>query len=489
MKILITYPPIENKKGIPLLSQNRQFQYSHSHTYIYPVVPASAATLLQKNAYSVSWLDAIAEKIKPSDYCQKIKKQKPDFILIESKTPVIKSHWQIINKIKSLLPKVKIILVGDHVTVLPEESFTHSQVDYILTGGNYDFLVLNLLNHLTKKEPLQKGIYYRQNNKIVNTGKFENNHDLNSLPEINRELTKWQLYAYQNGNFKNTPATYIMSARDCWWRQNGGCSFCAWTILYPNFQTRSVKNVISEIKVLVNKYHIKEIMDDSGTFPCGQFLSDFCNQIIKNKLNSKLNIDCNMRFGILSEKDYILMAKAGFRFLLFGLESANQKTLDQIGKGIKVDQVKKELKIIQKVNQKYHTHLEPHITCMIGYPWETKSQAQKTITFCKNLFQKNLLSSLQATIIIPYPGTRLFKYCKERNLLKTTNWNDYDMSKPVIKSPLSDQEIKSLIRQTYTSALSLPFIIKTLKSIHSPEDLYFIARSGLKYLARLIDFN
>ena len=46
LKISISYPPLESDKGIPLLSQNRQFQWFSEPTYIYPMVPAYAATLL-----------------------------------------------------------------------------------------------------------------------------------------------------------------------------------------------------------------------------------------------------------------------------------------------------------------------------------------------------------------------------------------------------------------------------------------------------------
>ena len=60
MKIVIGYPPLESKKGTALLSQNRQFQWFSSPTYIYPVIPASTATLLAKNGHQVLWLDGIA---------------------------------------------------------------------------------------------------------------------------------------------------------------------------------------------------------------------------------------------------------------------------------------------------------------------------------------------------------------------------------------------------------------------------------------------
>ena len=44
MRVMLTYPPLEGK-GSPMLTQNRQFQWMHGPSYLYPCVPASAATL------------------------------------------------------------------------------------------------------------------------------------------------------------------------------------------------------------------------------------------------------------------------------------------------------------------------------------------------------------------------------------------------------------------------------------------------------------
>ena len=62
IKIVVGYPPIKSEKGIPLLSQNRQFQYFNAPTYIYPMVPAYAASNLKDKGYEVYWMDGIAEK-------------------------------------------------------------------------------------------------------------------------------------------------------------------------------------------------------------------------------------------------------------------------------------------------------------------------------------------------------------------------------------------------------------------------------------------
>jgi len=488
MKIVISYPPFDDIKGTPLLSQNRQYQVFYHPTYIYPMIPATTATMLKKAGYDVIWLDGIAEKWSYEKWLSEVKKAKPDLIMMETKTPVIKKHWKIINQLKPLIPRLKIVLVGDHATALPEESFRKSKVDYVLTGGDYDFLLLNLINHLAKKEELEPGIFYREGKKIKNTGKFLLNHDLNKLPFIDRDLTKWKLYAYENGNYKRTPGTYIMTGRDCWWRKNGGCKFCSWTTLYPSWRVRKVKNALDEIGELIEKYPIREIMDDTGTFPAGEWLREFCRGMIKRGYNKKIYFDCNLRFGALKKNDYKLMAKAGFRFLLYGLESANQKTVDRLNKGISVSVIEKELKLVKEANREIGGHLEPHVTCMVGYPWETKKDAEKTIAMTKNLFGKGLIDSLQATIVIPYPGTALFKECEKNGWLKTKDWNRFDMSQPVMKTPMKDKEVMRMTQGLYKSFITPRFIIKKIGSVRRLDDLKFFWRAGKAVFGHLKDF-
>ena len=72
MKIAICYPPLPSEKGVPLLSQNRQFQWFSRPTYIFPVVPATAATMLKVAGHEVLWLDGIAEELSPEEFDRKI---------------------------------------------------------------------------------------------------------------------------------------------------------------------------------------------------------------------------------------------------------------------------------------------------------------------------------------------------------------------------------------------------------------------------------
>jgi len=486
MKVFICFPPLNCEKGFPTLGQNRQFQYFKEPTYIYPVVPALAATLLKKNGFSVKWIDCIAENISYDQFLEIIKEEKPAIVAMETKTPVIKQEWKIINDLKRISQgKWKLITVffGDHVTALPEESFENCDIDFVLTGGDYDFLLLNLCEVIKNKRPLselEEGIFFREDNAIKNTGKFKLDHDLNSLPFIDRELTKWWLYAYKNGNYRRTPGTYIMSGRDCWW---GKCTFCSWPQLYPHFRVRKVENVLDEIEYVVDNYPIKEIMDDTGTFPCGEWLIKFCKGMISRGLNKKVNLDCNMRFGAVDYEGYKLMKKAGFRFLLFGLESANQKTLDRINKNLKVETIIESCRLARKAG------LYPHITIMFGYPWESFEDAKKTLELGKWLLKKDYAYTMQATIVIPYPGTPLFEECRRKNLLYTLDWSDYDMKKPVMKLSFPPSLINKLVQGMYKVSFNPEFILRKIISIRDGADIKYFWRAFLKVLGHILDFK
>jgi anaerobic magnesium-protoporphyrin IX monomethyl ester cyclase len=495
MKISISYPPLDSEKGTPLLSQNRQFQWFSDPTYIYPMIPASAATLLAANGHEVFWDDAIAEGLSYAEWKERIIREKPDIVVIETKTPVVKRHWKIINDLRNLTPSPslyqgegekwnpKIILMGDHVTALPEESMRNSKVDFAIAGGDFDFILLNIVDKLSRKGELKEGVYYRDGDNIVNSGKYDPaKHSLNELPLIDRELTKWKLYAEKNGNFKHTPGSYVMNGRDCWW---GKCTFCSWTTLFPGekFRCRSAKKALDEIGGLI-KLGAREIMEDSGTLPIGKWLEEFCHGMIERGYSKKVKISCNMRLNAIKDIEiWRLMKKAGFRMILFGLESANQKTLDRINKNLRMEEIKPALEMCKAAG------LEPHITVMAGFPWETKKDVECTLDFVKKLFRKGLIDTLQATLMIPYPGTPLYKYCQENDLLLTDDYDRFDQREPVMKTELLEVELKNIISQLYRSCITPKFLAKKITGIRSLTDVRFILDAGKKLLGHLTDFS
>ncbi len=476
MKIAISYPPLEVHR-YPTLGQNRQFQWFHNPSFIYPMVPAWAATMLNLAGHEVIWNDCIAMRWTPEQFWEFAASERPGLIALETKTPVVKRHWEIIKRLKAELPDTVLVLFGDHVTALPEESLSNCPVDYVLTGGDYDFLLSNLVEHLENGEPLEPGIWYRKGGDLECTGQFVLHHDLDALPEIDRQLTRWQLYGEHL--FIEEPNTYTMAGRDCWYAK---CTFCSWTTLYPRFRVRSHDRVLDELGHLIEQFGVKEVFDDTGTFPAGDWLERFCAGMLERGYSEKINISCNARVGALSEEQYQMMARAGFRLLKFGLESANQRTLDHLRKGTTLQDIVDSCVMAKRAG------LTVHLTTMVGYPWETPVDARRTVDLARKLLGDGHADMLQATIVIPYPGTPLFDEARENDWLKTTDWDLYDMSGPVLTSPIPDKELGRLTRGLYLAFLSPRFVLRTLLSIRSLDELRFIGRAGRAVLGHLKDF-
>lgn len=505
LKIAVGYPTIEQDKGTPLLSQNRQFQYFNSPTYIYPMVPAYAASLAQSKGYDVVWLDGIAEGWSYKQWKSELKKSKVNLLLIETKAPVVKQYWKIINNLKEEFEDLIVVIAGDHVTYKPLETMEACKVDFILTGGDYDFLLTELADALTGKAEVPHGVWGRSKFKNLelpksvkevpsekdgrvtywNTGNARLTHKLDELPFVDRDLTRWELYAYANGNYKYTPATYMYSGRDCWWNR---CTFCVWDhTLNPvgSYRRFSPERLFAEVKHVVDNYGVKEIFDDAGTLFVGPPLKKFCELLIDSGYNKKVVYGCNMRLNALTQDYYDLMGKANFRFILYGLESANQYTLDKLDKGVTVAEQAEGFRMAKKAG------LEPHATVMLGYPWETEEMAKNTINFTKEIFNKGYIDTMQATITIPYPGTPLYKECIEKDWLRVApdDYEAFDMRGPVMKIPFAEERLMELTQELYSSFFTPKYMIRKVLSIRNLDDLKFLMMSAKKLISHLIDFD
>lgn len=482
MKVMLAYPHLEGK-GSPMLTQNRQFQWMSIGSYIFPLITASAATLLDKSGHDVLWYDGIAEGLSYENFLKTIEHEQPDMVVMETKTPVVKLHWAIIDDIKEISPGIRVVLMGDHVTALPMESMNRSKADFILTGGDYDFSLNALADALSRNGDMPSGIYYREDGAVKNSGHFTHGGDLNSLPFIDRKLTKAHLY-FEKWK-KREPFRYTMAGRDCQW---GKCSFCSWTTLFPSFRRRTVNNVLDEIEMLVEHHGAREIFDDTGNFPAGAWLREFCLGMIERGLHREILFSCNMRFDFLVKQPELLdlMKRAGFRKMKSGLESASQSTLNRINKNIKVENIIEGCRLATRAG------LNIQLTVMVGYPWETRDDAVKTLDLARDLMARGDAEMLQSTVVVPYPGTPLFREAVDRGWIRfkpVDSWERYDMTEPVLSTPdMEPEEIMKMCSDIYKSFITPRFIMRQIMNIRNMEDINYVMRGGRAVLGHIFDF-
>ena len=236
------------------------------------------------------------------------------------------------------------------------------------------------------------GPFYKEN--VIRTDDqitvpFEN------LPFPDRTFTdaknkRWQSY----GNYKFHPATHFMSSNLCWWAGANGCVFCVDSKKIMEGEHRGVRitdHVMAEIEDCVS-LGFKEMFDDAGTIPINDWLEDLCHKMIKSGLNSKMVLGCNLK---PIKQNFKLMKEAGFRFILVGVESANQNTINRIQKGQHSEKVVENLKAMSDAG------LEPHVTSMFGYSWETHEEEMNTVRLIQHLLKKGYAKTAQASVYSP----------------------------------------------------------------------------------------
>lgn len=107
-----------------------------------------------------------------------------------------------------------------------------------------------------------------------------------------------------------------------------------------------------------------------------------------------------------------LMKEAGCVLLIVGYESGSQQVLDNIHKGITVEQIKEFSINARKAG------LLVHGCFMAGNPGDTKETLNQSLRLAKALFD----DTMQFFPLMVYPGTEAYKWAKENNLLVTEDF-------------------------------------------------------------------
>jgi len=246
------------------------------------------------------------------------------------------------------------------------------------------------------------------------------------------------------------------------------------------------EHLANEIGLLIEHYGVKSIFDDTGCFPVGEWLRTFTNLMIERDYNEKIQFGCNMRFGTLKREDYRLMKKAGFRMLLFGIESGSQVTLDRLNKGTTIEGIMNECRLPSEEG------LEPHITIMVGYPWETRKEALSTLEIAKTLMQKGWAITLQSTIVIPYPGSKLYKEALNNGWFRVDpeDYERFDMKEPVMTTAdMTPEEVMKLCDEIYKVFLTPKYMLKQLTRIRTLRDIKYSLKGLAKVLGHVKDFE
>jgi len=174
------------------------------------------------------------------------------------------------------------------------------------------------------------------------------------------------------------PILPVLQSRGCYW---GKCTFCTHSFIYGHrYGKQRTEQMVNELESLGKKYKTKYFtFSDEAVSP--HSLNDVSEEIIKRDVDIK-SLALLKFEKVMDQELFKKMKQAGFIFLMYGLESANDRVLSLIDKG--TDQ-KTEREVLEK---SHRAGIRNHSFMFFGFPTETRDEAQDTINF----LEKNLHS-------------------------------------------------------------------------------------------------
>ena len=431
-----------------------------------------AAYLGKHTNYEIKILDCLIEKINHEQLKEKIREERPDVVGITTLTFTLIDVLRTAKIAKEINSNIKVVLGGPHVNIYPRETLNFPEIDYLVLGEG-EKPIKDLLENLNQTKNLYnlKGIAFKDNHKIINTGPRELIQNLDELPFPARNLIPNEKYSSVLS--ENNPVTTLFSSRGCPFL----CAFCNRAHLGKIFRARSVKNVVDEMEECKN-IGIGEIFIYDDTFTINkQRVLDICSEI--KKRNLKIYWDIRTRVDTVDEEVLRQMKETGCQRIHYGVEAGTEKILKVLNKGITLEQVEKTFELTRKIG------IQTLAYFMIGSPRETRKDIMETIKFAKKIKPDFVCFS----ITTPYPQTNIYALGLKEKILPYDFWQKFaenprpDFVPLVWEEELSREELFSLFKKAYHSFYFRPsYIFDKILKLKSIKELFIKAKTAFGVL-------
>lgn len=469
MKVLLINPPIKNTIGLELPLWVRQ-----NEGVFPPLGLMYLASHLNKNlGCQVKILDSLAEKMDYKKIDAYIRQYLPDAVGITAHTHNLIDIIITAGIIKKIDKRIHICLGGPHVNIFPEESIAFEHVDSVVQGEG-EAIFTELIKCLDKNIELEKvkGLIFKRNEQIINTGPREVINELDNLPFPER--SSLDLKRYYNILGLKSIMTTMISSRGCPYN----CVFCSTP--KESHRLRSPENIVDEMEECV-KFGIGQVhfVDDTFNVSPGRVVN-ICDELKNRKL--KVNWSFRGRIDKLNEGLLIRLKDAGCYKIHLGVETCTDEGLERLKKGITVEQIKQVFRWTRDIG----IHTVAYF--MIGCPHEkNRKDVLKTVSFSKEIDPDFSLFN----ILTPYPLTELYEQGLKTGIFKADYWKEFaskpqkDFQPRFWEERLARKELVGLLNLAYRKFYLRPKFLLRMLADH--RNLSIFARrlkTGLEILRR-----
>ncbi len=365
------------------------------------------------------------------------------------------------------------VLGGWHPSFDYSEVIKYPYVDIIVRGeGEITF------RELIKNRNLEviKGISYKVNGTIINNPDRHLIKDLNKLPLPARKLRNKRSYH----QFFQMPVDVIETSRGCPFK----CTFCNIHLFNRGtYRTKSIERVIQELKIISSqKKGLNVLIVDDNFTANMKRVEKICDIIIKEGI--KLDFICQSRIDVIKNNPNIIkkMSKAGFWLFFLGIESFNQKSLDDLNKQVKFRDIVEAIKIL------HDNDILIIGSLLVGSTFE---EEEKDTEIMIKIVRKLGIDFPLYSIMTPLPGTKFRDDLIEKDYLISYNWSDYNFTTAVNRlNKLSKEKLEQLLSKAYYYGYFKRGWKNTLIRLYKRKGIKFLlySRKNFRIITDLLSF-
>jgi anaerobic magnesium-protoporphyrin IX monomethyl ester cyclase len=361
----------------------------------------SLAAVLRKAGYPVRIVECASLGLSFSQTVDEILRENPGYVGLSCTTASVENAAKIARAVKEKSPGTLVLAGGPHITALPEETFRRfPDFDFGILGEG-EAALPDLLEALEgKKNPDQvESAVLRRGKEIRVNPRRRFIENLDSLPFPAFDLLPEFPRAYRAPflNYQKGPAASLISSRGC----PQSCTFCDRSVFGNRYRYFSEDYLWELISFLRRQYGIRHLVFTDDQFAAFRpRLVRLCEKLARGGMDIQWN--CDARVDSVDPDLLEMMKKAGCWMISYGIESGSQKILDQVRKGITLDQVE------QAVRRTQEAGIRAKGLFMIGYPEETEETLGETLAF----IGRSRLDEINLSFLTPYPGTEIYRQAK-----------------------------------------------------------------------------
>jgi len=288
-----------------------------------------------------------------------------------------------------------------------------------------------------------EGIIFKRDSSYVKTKCRKDIEDINMIPWPDYEGFDIEKYlecpSAGFAGLSKKRMICMLGSRSCPYL----CSFCFHTN-GRKYRQRSLDDFFAELDYLVSRYKIDYIsMADELFAPDFERAKEFCARL------KTYNIPWYADFRIDKIKPELLpiLKNSGLDVMFFGLESADNRILKSMHKGITIAQIETSLKLV------YESGIAIYGCFIFGDIEETLETANITM----NWWREHCQYHIHLTLIKPFPGSEIYEKSCQNGKIKDRVKYLKDGCPQINISKLSDDEFSEVVRQiSEAQDLSLP---------------------------------